>query len=69
MTGEEGGWRDVVVLGDCEETVVRVCELCGWEGELGRMVAGGRGVRAASHTNKSSNKHDHTHKCIQHDCA
>ena len=36
MTGEEGGWRDVMVLGDCEEGVVKVCELCGWE-ELGTM--------------------------------
>lgn len=37
VTAEEGGWRDVVVLGDCDEGVVRVCELCGWKAELRKM--------------------------------
>lgn len=37
VTAEEGGWRDVVVLGDCDKGVVRVCELCGWEAELRKM--------------------------------
>ena len=32
VPGEEGGWRDVVVLGECDEGVVRMCQLCGWEG-------------------------------------
>ena len=54
VTGEEGGWRDVVVLGDCDGTVVRMCKLCDWEKELGRMEA----ERKASH---HTHKYDHTH--------
>ena len=44
MMGEEGGWRDVMVLGECDEAVVRVCTLCGWGRELERMAGGGGGV-------------------------
>ena len=34
----EGGYRDVVLLGECDEGVVRVCELCGWKDDLEMLV-------------------------------
>ena len=57
VTGEEGGWRDVVVLGDCDDGVVKVCGLCRWEGELGRM-AGSGGTKTASQSSCSC-EHNH----------
>ena len=60
VTGDEGGWRDVMVLGDCEEGVVKVCELCGWKEELGKML----GVQKEAMTSASQNtqyKCEHRH--------
>ena len=61
VTGDEGGWRDVMVLGDCEEGVVKVCELCGWK-ELGRMAAVHKEVaKSASQNTQHKSKCKHRH--------
>lgn len=55
VTAEEGGWRDVVVLGDCDEGVVRVCELCGWGAELRKMDG-------AKKTSQNTRTCEHKHR-------
>ncbi len=35
---EEGGYRDVALLQDCEAAVWRVCELCGWSLALEQLT-------------------------------
>ena len=62
VPGEEGGWRDVVVLGECDEGVVRMCQLCGWERELGRGGGGGKKSTAVAATTLEP-RHSHAKSC------
>ena len=41
----EGGYRDVALLGECNDAVGRVCDLCGWRDSLDKLVEQGRGGR------------------------
>ena len=70
MTGEEGGWRDVVVLGDCEEMVTHICQMCGWKKDLERLTMAGRRASSGKETGvkgKSNNQkqtHSKSRSCV-----
>ena len=44
----EGGYRDIVMLGECDTGVERVCELCGWREDLEKFVKPGAVTKVTS---------------------
>jgi len=48
--GRTDNYRDVDLLGDCQEVVIKLCELLGWKNELDKLIKTGKG------NNSNSNK-------------
>ena len=60
----EGGYRDVALLGDCDEGVANICQHCGWTQDLDKLVhkkkkapaAGATGARSREYRVKKSSE-------------
>ena len=46
MFGHKANYRDVCVLGDCDDIVTKFCSLLGWEAELDRLMRSWRAPQA-----------------------
>ena len=61
----EGGYRDIVMLEDCDNAVCEVCKLCQWNTELEKLVKSGatktgtKVIREKSFTPKTSDSCAH----------
>ena len=51
-------WRDVALLGDCDERIFALAEALGWRADLERLVATARAHHAAQHPHQASGDHD-----------
>ena len=52
----------MVLLGDCDTGVARVCGLCGWGEELEELVKKAQGGVATPNQDTCQHQHSHGHK-------